>query len=105
MEKEENKKVRSKLAIISFILSLIPILMIILYIALLRNVLLNSPLFITLVYNLIIEYLPLVSLVLSIISIVFIKKKKTRGLGLAISALIISLLEGIYFIFIVAKYL
>ena len=103
MEKSLNKKRgRSKLAIIALVLSLVPILLIILYGAI-RNLLFNSPLFYMLWYNLIIEVIPFVSLVVSIIAIIFVKIKKLNGIGLAISGLVISLIEAFIFLAIISQ--
>jgi len=100
-EAQKTKK-RSKLAIIAFILSLIPILLIIFY-GFIRDLLFNSPLVYMLWYNLIIEVIPFVSLILSIIAIIIIKRRKLKGMGLAITGLIISIIEGFIFLAVISR--
>ena len=97
MEKEKRKI--SKLAIFSFILSIVPIIMLIVY-GIVRTILFKVPVLL-LWYNLIVEIIPFISLVLSILAIIIIWKKKTRGIGFAISALIISIIESALFLTII----
>ena len=96
-ELKKGKVIRSKLAIFSFILSLVPIIMVFLYSFIIGiigitnqvNIFYNS----IYIYNLIIKILPIFPLFLSIISLILIKIKKLRGIGFAISGLIISFIE------------
>jgi hypothetical protein len=101
MEKEmKNENKTSKLAIVSFILSLVPIFLIIFY-GVIRNFLFNSQLVFLLWYNLIVEVIPFVSLLLAIISIILIRRRKLKGLGFAISAFVLSIIEAILFLTII----
>lgn len=94
-------KKRSKLAIWSFIISLVPILLIIFYGAI-RNILFSVPVML-LWYNLMVQVIPFISLLVSIIAIILIKRKKIKGIGFAISALVISIIEAILFLTIINR--
>ena len=98
----QKTKIRSKLATWSFILSLIPILLIIFY-GFIRNFLFSAPIFLMLGYNLIVQVMPFISLILSIIAIILIKRKKLRGIGFAISGLVISIIEAFLFLSIISR--
>jgi hypothetical protein len=96
MEKEKKTNLGSKLAIISFILSIVPILLIIFY-GFIRNFLISN-LILMAWYGYLVAYLPYISLIFSVISIIFVRRKKINGMGFAISGAIISLIEVCLFL-------
>lgn len=92
---------RSKLAILSFVLSLVPILLIIFY-GVIRSLLISN-LLIMIWYGNFVNYIPYFSLIFSIVAIILIKRKKIKGMGFAISGLVISIIEIIIFLVVTSR--
>ena len=98
---EKEKAVKSRFAIASFVLSIVPILLIILY-GFIRNFLI-SYLYPMILYGYLVSYLPYICLIFSVIAIILVRRRKMKGMGFAIAGLIISLLEIVIFFMITPK--